>query len=259
MNIAELALDELATQDLNGVKVTKLSIEDDSTNAAFDINGMEIQFTINNDESVHATALVLDGTTHTDPVTLAKCADWVDYVAKIVKKAIADQKEKIVPIPELKIEVAPVVETTPTPVIATLPSVENEVVPAIIPVTTEPSILVEATPSSSDPIVTGVPEIVPAAEIGADKTEEAGVTETPELNKDLSPQELLIAEAFERGQKEGYMESRKINLEEIKKVRRKATIIIIVLLVVAALAFGFLWIYFGEELGFNVPEFLQLF
>jgi len=251
MKLAELALAKLAKQELNGVKVTKLLIEGDSTSAGFEINGMEIEFVIDNSGAAYATALVLGGNTYTDATTLGKCVDWVDYVAKMVKKAIEDQHAKSVTIPEPKIDVAPVVQVA-TDVIKEEPLTLAE---TSTPDKAEVKSLNDDIPMLREKIVEEIPVVNPKV----DGIEALPPSTNAELDEGVVLQNRRIAEAFERGRKEGYTESRKMNLAEIKKVRRRATISIIIILIVILLVLGFLWIYFGDELGFHVPEFLQFF
>ena len=297
MKLAELTLAKLGEIDLNGVLVKKILVEADETSASFEINGMDIEFVIDNDGKAHATALILNDQTYTDAETLKKCTSWVDYVATVVKKVMSNQQtiieestQPISPVvPEFRVEVTPEV-----PTIVAVPEVEIEAMPEVpimvdareIEAETMPEVPlmvindeaeeskyenaivkeeIESTPKQPLPEVPPLREKIVEETSDTSKIKKSKIEEPPpvKVNANIEEGAVLqnrrIAEAFERGRREGYTESRKMNLIEVKKVRRRATIVIIILLLLLATVLGAFYILFGEYAGFYVPEFLQFF
>jgi len=287
MKLAKLTLAELEKMDLNGVLVTKLLVEADETSASFEINGMEIEFVIDNEGKAHGTALILNDKTYTDAETLAKCIGWVDYVATVVKKIMSEQQTKIE-----EAENAKKIEKIVPPSLPVIPEFKIETLPIV------PDFKIEAEIVKEEPVFTVVdedeeyeyeeyvdyeedieeeleipskqilPEIPLLREKIIEKTpvnekigriQESSATTNDDSYEGVVMQNRRIAEAFERGRREGYTESRKMNLVEVKKVRRRATIFIFILILLFAAAFGILYIRFGQYVQLNVPEVLQIF
>lgn len=283
MKLAELTLAALAKMDLNGVEVTKILIEGDSTSSSFEINGMEIEFVIDNDGQAYGTALLLNDQTYTDAETLAKCTGWVDYVATVVKKAMSEQqteieeaeqvvetvtaenKDSALPaVPEFKRDERPVVPEfkiaaepeVPVLVVEKDSSAEEEVEKEVEEAEATPQAPIPEIPMLKERIVEETVDKNPKTK---NRIEEPPAPAKPSPDEGIVMQNRRIAEAFERGRREGYTESRKMNLAEVKKVRRRATIFILILILLFAAAFGVIYILFGEDAGFYVPEVLQIF
>lgn len=241
MKLAELTLAKLEEIDLNGVLVKKLLVETDEIIASFEINGIEIEFVIDNDGQAHTTALILNNQTYTDAETLTKCTSWVDYVATVVKKVMSEQQasiEESAKAKELEKSTQFILPVVPEFKIETMPEV-----PAMV-IDNENE---EYESEKVEDETKSIPKQPPPLKTNANAAE-----------GDLS-QNHRIAEAFERGRREGYTESHKINLTEVKKVRRRATIFIIILFLLFVAVFGAVYILFGEYAGFYVPELLQFF
>lgn len=319
MNLETLTLSEIEKMDLNGVKIVNLKCNPDSTDVSFEINDMQIDFIIPQSGDAEPTGLKHAGQTYSDPDTLAKCAEWVKYVATVVEQAMKRSRAELeAPIiaepvsiavtsatpvneeeaPTATIEENPVADTTipDNPVaeetiqneeqsieseVAVVSSIE-EVAPVIeapliptenVVTTPEPAIkdiISEPTPFMSA-IIEDIDEAVSEVKIDEIAVPEA-ITTTDEIKPtpvdDLVEPEPVeegiisnkrIEEAIERGRREGYTEARKMNLSEVKRIRKKCTIIVCITIALFIIGTFFLWILFGEAAGFPVPEFLNFF
>jgi len=273
MELESLVMAELNTMDLNGVRVLNLSCRGDATDISFEVGDMKIDFTTTGGNNYQIMALTHGGTVYTDPATLSKCNDWVQYVSTVVNPIVEKHRAELerqragmdmhrvdmgrqntaehIAIPSTvgfdELKGPPQMMNDDPGMLAGMPSMGNSNMPNMGN-SNMPNMANSNMPSLSNSMPnSNMPNMANSS--------------MPSLSNSMPNSNMPnenIDDVIDRGRKEGYKAARKKNIQEVKKLKRKHLLMTIFIVVILT-GVGLVLLYLYQAGDIYLPDLYYMF
>ena len=253
MELESLVMAELNTMDLNGVRVLNLSCRGDATDISFEVGDMKIDFTTTGGNNYQIMALTHGGTVYTDPATLSKCNDWVQYVSTvvnpIVEKHRAELERQRAGMDMHRVDMGRQNTAEHIAIPSTVGFDELKGPPQMM---------------NDDPgMLAGMPSMGNSnmPNMGNSNMPNMANSNMPSLSNSMPNSNMPnenIDDVIDRGRKEGYKAARKKNIQEVKKLKRKHLLMTIFIVVILT-GVGLVLLYLYQAGDIYLPDLYYMF